>query len=64
MYADKITDSMKRTIDETNRRREKQIKYNIANNITPKQIFKAIHNILKNDLHPVLKNNASRRMRK
>jgi len=58
MYADKITDSMKRTIDETNRRREKQIKYNIANNITPKQIFKAIHNILKNDLHPVLKNNA------
>ncbi|HAE29789.1 MAG TPA: excinuclease ABC subunit B [Flavobacteriales bacterium] len=38
MYADKITDSMKRTIDETNRRREKQTDYNTKNNITPKQI--------------------------
>jgi len=38
MYADKITDSMKRTIDETNRRREKQGQYNIDNNITPTQI--------------------------
>src|SRR5512137_1802575 len=33
MYADKITDSMKRTIDETNRRRTKQLKYNQDNNI-------------------------------
>lgn len=40
MYADKITDSMKKTIDETQRRREKQIKYNIENNITPTQIIK------------------------
>ncbi|MGQ9846566.1 MAG: excinuclease ABC subunit UvrB [Bacteroidales bacterium] len=40
MYADKITDSMKKTIDETQRRREKQIQYNIENNITPTQITK------------------------
>ncbi|MBN2776695.1 MAG: excinuclease ABC subunit UvrB [Bacteroidales bacterium] len=41
MYADKITGSMQRTIDETNRRRIKQITYNEDNNITPTQIIKA-----------------------
>ncbi len=46
MYADKITKSMQLTIDETNRRREKQMEYNIKNNITPKQIQKAIDNSL------------------
>jgi len=46
MYADNITKSMQLTIDETNRRREKQIAYNVANNITPKQINKKIDNTL------------------
>jgi excinuclease ABC subunit B len=41
MYADKITQSMKRAIDETNRRREKQLKYNEMYDITPQQIIKA-----------------------
>jgi len=41
MYADKMTDSMQRTIDEMNRRREKQLKYNAEHNITPTQIIKS-----------------------
>jgi len=46
MYADKMTDSMKRTINETNRRREKQEEYNIKHNITPTQVEKQISNTL------------------
>jgi excinuclease ABC subunit B len=42
MYADKITGSMHRTIDETNRRRAMQIKYNEEHNITPQTIRKAV----------------------
>ena len=45
-YADKITGSMKRTMDETNRRREKQMAYNKAHGITPTQIKKNISNAL------------------
>ncbi|MFO7655845.1 MAG: excinuclease ABC subunit UvrB [Bacteroidales bacterium] len=47
MYADKITGSMQKTIDETNRRRERQLAYNEKYNITPRQIVKAASNILK-----------------
>jgi len=45
MYADKITNSMQRTIDSTNYRREKQLKYNTENDITPTQIIKASREI-------------------
>ncbi len=46
MYADNITDSMKKCIDETNRRREIQEKYNVDNNITPKSIEKKVHELI------------------
>jgi excinuclease ABC subunit B len=46
MYADTITRSMKSTIDETNRRRAKQEKYNKDNNITPTQVVNESRNLL------------------
>jgi excinuclease ABC subunit B len=46
MYADKITQSMQKTIDETNYRREKQIAYNQEHNITPKALNKSLDSVL------------------
>ncbi|MFT6697987.1 MAG: excinuclease ABC subunit B [Polaromonas sp.] len=46
LYADRITDSMKRAIDETERRRNKQIAFNIANNITPRSVVKRIKDLI------------------
>lgn len=47
-YADRITESMRKTIEETNRRREKQLAYNEAHNITPRQIVKTSTSFLGN----------------
>lgn len=52
MYADKITDSMQLTIDETNRRREKQLAYNEKHRVTPQAIQKAKSNVLNDALRP------------
>jgi excinuclease ABC subunit B len=46
MYADEVTHSMQRTMDETDRRRSKQLKYNDENNITPQQIIKTSKNLM------------------
>jgi excinuclease ABC subunit B len=45
MYADKVTDSMRRALDETNRRRQKQVNYNEAHGIQPVSIFKAVRDL-------------------
>ena len=52
MYADKITNSMKLTIDETNRRRELQIEYNTKNNLTPTPLNKKKSNQIAQKLNP------------
>ncbi len=46
MYADKVTDAMQQTIDETNRRREKQLRYNREMGITPRQVVKSRDSIM------------------
>ena len=55
MYADTITRSMQETIDETNRRRTKQLQYNEQHGITPKQIQKALKSSLTRDDRPDIK---------
>jgi excinuclease ABC subunit B len=59
LYADNITGSIKRAVEETDRRRNKQIEYNKEHNITPKTIVKKIHDItdqLKTDHDKAVKN--------
>ena len=46
LYADRITDSMKKAMDETERRRNKQITFNIENNITPRSVVKRIKDLI------------------
>ncbi len=55
MYADKITGSMQRTIDETNRRRIKQLQYNEKHNITPTQIIKGQREVIGRKKEPAYK---------
>lgn len=52
LYADNITGSMQRALDETNRRREKQLLYNRKHHITPKTIEKDIQTIVDHELNP------------
>ena len=52
MYADKVTKSMKLTIDETNRRRKIQEEYNTKHGITPKAIVKKLNSEIENNLNP------------
>lgn len=46
LYADRVTNSMKAVLEETNRRRELQVQYNIENNIDPKTVYKSLNEIL------------------
>jgi excinuclease ABC subunit B len=54
LYADNITGSMKRAIDETNRRRKKQATYNKKHGITPATIKKNIKSIIDHEINPII----------
>ena len=54
LYADNITGSMQRAIDETNRRREIQLAYNKKHRITPKTIEKNIKSIIDHEINPIV----------
>ncbi|EKE16467.1 MAG: hypothetical protein ACD_11C00013G0011, partial [uncultured bacterium] len=60
LYADKITGSMKKAIDETNRRRELQARYNKKHHITPKTIEKNIKSIIDHEINPIIAPDFSR----
>ena len=63
MYADTITDSMRRAIDETNRRREIQQKYNEEHGITPQTIRKAVRELISTSLKATEEESQERKSR-
>jgi excinuclease ABC subunit B len=63
MYADNMTDSMRAAIDETNRRREIQQKYNEENGITPQTIRKAVRDLITTSLEEAKEDDRERRSR-
>ena len=64
LYADKITDSMRRSLDETQRRRDKQMAFNEANGIVPKSVNKKIEDIMEGAHVPGRKRKTERKVEK
>src|SRR5512135_576528 len=62
MYADKITDSMKRAVDETNRRRKIQVDYNTEHGIEPLSIIKAVRALISQEAHALAEERAAYRV--